>query len=410
MEYKEIIEEESIMYCPKCGKKNDEDAKFCLYCGEAIEDDQPETVTWSEFLLNRAGVFWKGQLLPWLERMLQFFRRHLIVTGAVVCVVVLLAVSLSVISYLVSPKRAVEFYFKSCMDSDWKGVYQHLYLPESPFLNEEAFADIAESTFSPGEYLDYRIESVPSMAGDSLYSTYTVEYSTPLLSAPSQMTVTLVKSGKQLLLFDQYKVSLEGLIAEKCVVIAPAGTQLFLDDVAVEVEQDENGLFQLPMLFAGVHTLAMEHPVYQCEPLRVDMSSGCQYNLFSNCQVNFSSLTNSEIGDVTQYFADLFESAVPGESLESTGLPVSNRIGSEARENFQRFQEDRLYRESRRGKMSLKSVTLTDAWLDSGENLVECQISFVCQCQEDDDWEGSASIQVEYQDNQWKLIDFFVDI
>lgn len=410
MEYKEIVEEESIMYCPKCGEQNDGDAKFCLYCGGTIEDDQPETVTWSEFLLNRVGVFWKGQLLPWLERVLRFFRRHLIVSGAVVCVVVLLAVSLSIVSYLVSPKRAVERYFKSYMDSDWNGVYQQLYLPDSPFLNEEAFANIAESMLSPGEYLDYRIESVPSMAEDSLYSNYVVEYSTPSFSTPSQMAVTLVRSGKQLLLFDQYKVSLEGLIAEKCIVIAPTGAQLFLDDVAVEVEQDENGFFQLPMLFAGKHTLTMEHPVYQCEPLRVNMSSGSQFDLFSNCQVNFTSLTDSEIGDVTQYFTTLFETAVPGGNLENADLPISDRIGSEARESFQRFQEDRLYRESRRGKMSLKSVTLTDAWLDSGENVVECQISFVCQCQEDDDWEGSASIQVEYQDNQWKLINFFVDI
>ena len=33
------------MFCPKCGKKNDEDAKYCAYCGGEIVDTQPEEVS-----------------------------------------------------------------------------------------------------------------------------------------------------------------------------------------------------------------------------------------------------------------------------------------------------------------------------------------------------------------------------
>lgn len=398
------------MYCPKCGEQNDGDAKFCLYCGEVIEDDQPETVTWPEFLMNRAGVFWKGQLLPWLERVLRFVRRHLIVSGAVVCVVLLLTVGLSLVSYLVSPKRSVEQYFKSYMNANWNGVYQQLYLPDSPFLTKEAFATMAETMWSPDEYLDYRIEPVPSMVEDDLYSTYTVEYSTPTLSTPSQMTVTLVKSGKQLLLFDEYKVSMEGLIADDCFVRAPAGAKLFLDDVAVETEQDENGLFQLPMVFAGNHTLSMEHPVYQCAPLEVNLSNGSQYDLVSNCQVDLTSLTDAELGDVTQYFTALFDAAVPGGNIGNANLPISQRNDTELGENFQRLQEDRAYRESRHGEMQVKSADLVNAWLDPDNGLVNCELSYVCQCEDDNDWAGGVSMQVEYQDGQWKLVSFFVDI
>ena len=43
------------MYCPTCGKKNDDDARFCAYCGGEIIDTQPEEVS--------VGEFWKHQLL-----------------------------------------------------------------------------------------------------------------------------------------------------------------------------------------------------------------------------------------------------------------------------------------------------------------------------------------------------------
>ena len=47
------------MYCPKCGKMNDDDAHFCIFCGEEMMDDQPESVTLLQFLQNRAQVLFK---------------------------------------------------------------------------------------------------------------------------------------------------------------------------------------------------------------------------------------------------------------------------------------------------------------------------------------------------------------
>ena len=44
------------MFCPKCGKRNDEDAKYCAYCGGEIVDTQPEEVSPGQFLRNRLEV------------------------------------------------------------------------------------------------------------------------------------------------------------------------------------------------------------------------------------------------------------------------------------------------------------------------------------------------------------------
>ena len=48
------------MFCPKCGKRNDEDAKYCAYCGGEIVDTQPEEVSPGQFLRNRLEVFFRG--------------------------------------------------------------------------------------------------------------------------------------------------------------------------------------------------------------------------------------------------------------------------------------------------------------------------------------------------------------
>ena len=45
------------MFCPKCGTRNDEDAKYCAYCGGEIVDTQPEEVSPGQFLRNRLEVF-----------------------------------------------------------------------------------------------------------------------------------------------------------------------------------------------------------------------------------------------------------------------------------------------------------------------------------------------------------------
>ena len=64
------------MFCPKCGKKNDEDAKYCAYCGGEIVDTQPEEVSPGQFLRNRLEVFFRGDARKGGAAAKSFLVRH----------------------------------------------------------------------------------------------------------------------------------------------------------------------------------------------------------------------------------------------------------------------------------------------------------------------------------------------
>ena len=99
-------------------------------------------------------------------------------------------------------------------------------------LDEAHFLQVAEA-WEHSEYLDYQMEPLGQTDGDSLYLGYRFTYSATGSSAPSQLDVTLVRTGKTALLFDTYKVSLEGLVAENCTVTIPVGAMLLLDGEAL---------------------------------------------------------------------------------------------------------------------------------------------------------------------------------
>lgn len=83
--------------------------------------------------------------------------------------------------------------------------------------------------------------------------------------------MTLVRTGKTALLFDTYKVSLEGLVAENCTVTIPVGATLLLDGEALETEPEVEGtrqICQLPQMFAGTYTIGLQHPVYNARTSR----------------------------------------------------------------------------------------------------------------------------------------------
>lgn len=64
------------MFCPKCGKRNDEDAKYCAYCGGEIVDTQPEEVSPGQFLRNRLEVFFRGDARKGGAAAKSFLMRH----------------------------------------------------------------------------------------------------------------------------------------------------------------------------------------------------------------------------------------------------------------------------------------------------------------------------------------------
>ena len=404
------------MFCPKCGKKNDEDAKYCSYCGGEIVDTQPEEVSPGQFLRNRLEVFLRGDARKGGAAARNFLVRHRKALAACAAVAVVLVGGVSAVRTLFSPERSASGFFESYMSGDWAAVYQEIELPEGEMLDEAHFLQAAEA-WAPSEYLDYQVEPLGQTDEDSLYLGYRFTYSTTGSSAPSQMDVTLVRTGKAALLFDTYKVSLEGLVAGNCTVTTPVGATLLLDGEALETETAVEGTRQicrLPQMFAGTYTIGLQHPIYQCADITEYVSSGASYDLADRCTVEASDLQDDAYGDVTAYLSALFAAALDGGTLESAGVPASGEAMSSAAEDFRNFQDDCASYVSRRGAFRLTDTELERCELDTGDGTVACDFSYECLRQglEPTDlpvpFSGSAEMTVTFRDGMWQLMGFRV--
>ena len=404
------------MFCPKCGKKNDEDAKYCAYCGGEIVDTQPEEVSLRQFLRNWAEAFLWGDARKGGAAAKGVLLRHRKAALACIGVVVLLIGGVSVARALFSPERNAKSFFESYMNGDWAEVYQEIYLPEGAMLDEDHFLQVAEEWEIP-ECLDYRVEPFGQADDDSLYLGYRFTYSTPGSSAPSQMDVTLVRTGKTALLFDTYKVSLEGLVAENCTVAIPVGATLLLDGEVLEADSTVDGtrqICQLPRMFAGTYTIGLQHPVYQCADITDYVCSGASFDLTGSCSVKDSALQDAAYGDVTEYLSVLFGAALDDRSLEETEIPVFSDWESSATGNFRDFQEDCASYVSRRGEFQLTDVELDSYYLDTGDGTVDCDFSYEClrhglePTDQPTPFSGSAEMTVTFQDGMWQLMSFRV--
>ena len=404
------------MFCPKCGKRNDEDAKYCAYCGGEIVDNQPEEVSPGQFLRNRLEVFFRGDARKGGAAAKSFLMRHRKALAVCAVVAAVLVGGVSTLRTLFSPERSAKRFFENYMSGDWAAVYQEIDLPEGEMLDEAHFLQVAEA-WEHSEYLDYQMEPLGQTDGDSLYLGYRFTYSATGSSAPSQLDVTLVRTGKTALLFDTYKVSLEGLVAENCTVTIPVGAMLLLDGEALETEPEVEGtrqICQLPQMFAGTYTIGLQHPVYQCADITEYVSSGVSYDLADSCTVKASALQDDAYGDVTAYLSALFAEALDGGALESTEVPVSGEAMSTAAEDFRDFQDDCASYASRYGGFRLTDAELERCDLDTGNGTVDCEFSYECMRQglEPTDlptpFSGSAEMTVAFQDGTWQLMGFRV--
>lgn len=402
------------MFCPKCGQKNDEDAKFCSYCGEEIIDTQPEEVTPGQFLRNWLDVFLRGDARKGGAAAKGFLKRRWKTMVICAAVVVIFIGGISAVRTLFSPERSARSFFESYMQGDWATVYREIYLPDGEMLDEAHFLQAAEE-WETSEYLEYRMEPSSRTDPDSLYLDYRFTYSTPGSSEPSQMDVTLVRTGRVALFFDTYKVSLEGLVAENCTVTIPEGATLLLDGEALETETTVDGIRQicrLPRMFSGTYTIGLQHPVYQCEDITDYVGSGASFDLINNCSVNQTAMEDAAYGDVTEYLSALFEAALNGRSLEETEIPVFNDGETSASGNFRNFQEDCESYMSRRGTFQLTNVELDGYHLNTGDGTVNCTFSYEClrenveSTNQPTPFSGSAEMTVTFRDGTWQLMSF----
>ncbi len=244
------------MFCGECGAKLKKGAQFCEECGAPVpeadskkeEDEKQET----------APVTPKEPRKPMSKKT----KIGLIVGGVVL---VVLVAGYMVLSNQYSPNTVALEYVDAVIHQDANRLYSYLNLgSDTTFVSKDKFVEHAEE--SKGEDLDVAGCTVTNVRYGSTNTNATVTVKCALRETGEEdsINVKLVKDGKALLLFDQWKVALDtdDYVVKDYEMKVPKGAKISIDGVDVadkyldkKDSTESQDVYKIPVIFT------METPI-----------------------------------------------------------------------------------------------------------------------------------------------------
>lgn len=230
------------MFCPECGKKNAEEAKFCEFCGAKIAEDSKI-------------------ILPQKPR--KPMKKS---TKIIIIVVTLLVVVLGgggiILSNNFKPSKIATEYFEALMNNDTDKIYDYIDIPDSEFTTKEIFKKVVETEDT--DVVNYQVVS-EEKSSDGLSAQVTFSYTVKGRQTPLTETIYLVKDKKnKFLIFDNWKIS-DGssLVEEDYEITTFKDATIKLEGVTVDKkykedsENSEYDTYVIPTLFKGEYDVQM---------------------------------------------------------------------------------------------------------------------------------------------------------
>lgn len=173
------------MFCPNCGKKNNEKAIFCEACGTKIEDNSPK------------------EFKPKTNQKLSKKNKKII--GIVSILAVILISGFFIISKNYKPSEIAKGYFEALMNNNTDKLYKYLNVKDSDLTSKKIFKAVTNSTSSKLKSYEITSEQISS---DGKRASVVFSYTLNDDLSPHVKTVYLVKdNSKKMLFFDNWNVS-----------------------------------------------------------------------------------------------------------------------------------------------------------------------------------------------------------
>ena len=278
-----------FMFCPECGKKNEEGVNFCEYCGAKIQE--PKKVKTP-----------KKDKKP--------LKKSTKILIAVISVIVIAIVIFFIIcSSKYDPKAVAEGYFLAAAEKDADKLYQYMDVENSDFTSKKVFKKLIE-TDEKTELVNYSVGTVQK-SSDGLSATVPITYTLKGESSSSTTSVHLVKDKqKKLLFFDNWQVSSDdSMITTDYQITTFKDSTVTLEGVNVDKKYldkkestDDYDVYVLPTVFEATYdvTVTLKNGI----ELKDEINIGSYGD---------SNLTNLEVSDATK---DAIEKIAP-QTIES---------------------------------------------------------------------------------------------
>lgn len=286
------------MFCPECGKKNENGAQFCEYCGAKIAEESKV-------------------VLPKTPRK-PMKKKTIVIISIVSALVVILVVGGIVLSSNFKPSKIAVNYFVALMNNDTDKIYDYINVPDSEFTTKKMFTEVVDT--EKEDLLNYKIVS-EEKSTDGLSAQVKISYTLEGDKTPLTTTIYLVKDKKnKLLIFDNWKIS-DGssLVEEDYDITVYKGATVKLEGVEVPEKYKEESISQrydtyvIPAIFKGE---------YDAE---VTLKNGLKTKSVLDTTGYDSSLTDFELSEneekeltssIKDYVSKLYKAALEGKSFD----------------------------------------------------------------------------------------------
>ena len=224
------------MFCPECGKKNEEGAQFCEFCGAKIADESKV-------------------ILPKQPRKPMKKRTKIIIIVVAVLAVVLIGGGI-ILSSNYTPSKVATGYFTALMNNDTNKLYNYIDVPENEFTTKKIFTEVNDN--EEEDLVNYQVVS-EEISTDGLSAQVKISYTVEGRQTPLTKTIYLVKDkNNKMFIFDNWKIS-EGssLVEEDYEITVFKDATLKLEGVEVDKKykddssSDRYDTYVIPALFKG---------------------------------------------------------------------------------------------------------------------------------------------------------------
>lgn len=396
------------MYCPECGKQNEDNALFCYECGTALQMQNETPVENIDY--------GNGQTYPPIENTgysneqnYQYNTQNTgtttvpkkpmnkqtkIIIGAVFGAFALLLIGISVLTMMFSPEKTAENYFKALSEGDYSKMYSYVIDSEQKYVTETEFVEYMEANnyILPDSVEGFKCNETISGGGytgsvdSSVVQTHTCNINYNLNGEITQRSyfVDIVKvSG----IIPTYKVSIMDILVSDVTVRAVKGATVFIDSKQLAVQEntdeysfsDDYDTYVANVLLSGVHTLKIEHEMY--DTIEGEIYIDSYDNYFSYTVMDLKADTRTKIFNQS---TDIFKSMCAAAMSSKDFSAVNGNIASDA-DTYQNLAyaynnfKNRIKNDDGVGYSNLNFTSFTDATTDFqlNNNRYTCKVNYV---------------------------------
>lgn len=390
------------MFCPECGKKNEEGVNFCEHCGAKIKE--PKKV--------KAPKKDKKPLKKSTK----------ILIGIISAVVIIVIAFFLIFSSKYDPKSIAEGYFLAAAEKDADKLYQYMDVENSDFTSKKVFKKVIESD-EKTELLNYTVGTVQK-SSDGLSATVPITYTLKGDSNSSTMSIHLVKDKQnKLLFFENWQVSSDdSMITTDYQITTFKDSTVTLEGVKVDKKYldkksstDDYDVYVLPAIFDATYdvTVTLENGI----KLQDEISVGSYGD---------SNLTKLEVSDdikeaiekiAPKTIESLYKSAMDKKAFKDIKKDYEYKGSdlSDLEDNYDSFMDS--ISEQGLTKFTVKTAKVDSAELtDDGyirvtvdtEYEYTVKRSFLGDDKENSDTtEDTMYLTFDYSGNNYKLVDFY---